>query len=152
RQFVAAPREILLRLEQLEPHGEPLCTCLGLVFRHHSGLLPLGVLHRSFPSVSDNDCQGKAPVPARRRGGGAAPASRACRQAGSRRSYACRRRLQPSQKGTGSVPVARATSTSRCMCQPAATPSSVGRSGRRRWMMVSSTSVPWGSSAKVTSP
>src|SRR5438067_10230756 len=52
RQLVAAPRELLLRLEQLEPRCEPLLTCPGHVLRHRSSLLPLGVLHRSFPPVA----------------------------------------------------------------------------------------------------
>src|SRR5437667_1231870 len=49
RQLVAAPRELLLRLEQLEPRGEPLVTCPGHVLRHCSSLLPAGVAapHRS---------------------------------------------------------------------------------------------------------
>jgi hypothetical protein len=34
RQFIAAPREILLSLEQLEPLGKPLLACSGPV--HHS--------------------------------------------------------------------------------------------------------------------
>src|ERR1700761_4713946 len=33
RQFVAAPRELLLRLEQLEPRRQPLLTCPGLMCR-----------------------------------------------------------------------------------------------------------------------
>src|SRR5436190_1832029 len=72
--------------------------------------------------------------------------------AGSRRSYSALRRLQPSQNGSGSVPLTRATRTSRCMCQPAPTISIVPRSGRRRWITVSSTSLPCGSSSNETSP
>src|SRR6516164_5624886 len=34
RQLVAAPRKLLLRLEQLEPCREPLLTCAGSVLRH----------------------------------------------------------------------------------------------------------------------
>src|SRR5256885_2237342 len=45
RQLVAAVRELLLRLEQLEPRCEPLFTCPGHVLRHRllsflSGLSP----------------------------------------------------------------------------------------------------------------
>jgi hypothetical protein len=36
RQHVAAPRELLLRLEQLEPGGEPFFACSGYVLRHRS--------------------------------------------------------------------------------------------------------------------
>src|SRR5262249_3388579 len=43
RKLVAAPRELLLRLEQLEPCCEPLFTSPGLVLRHRSCLLPWGV-------------------------------------------------------------------------------------------------------------
>jgi hypothetical protein len=39
RQHVAAPRELLLRLEQLEPRGEPFFTCSGYVLRHRSSHL-----------------------------------------------------------------------------------------------------------------
>src|SRR5204863_2020611 len=39
RQLVAAPRELLLRLEQLEPRCQPLLTCSSLVLDHHSDLL-----------------------------------------------------------------------------------------------------------------
>jgi hypothetical protein len=35
RRLVALPRELLLRLEQLEPRGEPLFTCSGLVLGDH---------------------------------------------------------------------------------------------------------------------
>jgi len=34
RQLVAPPRELFLRLEQLEPRSEPLFTCPGHVSRH----------------------------------------------------------------------------------------------------------------------
>src|SRR3989441_10873443 len=44
RQLVAAPRELLLRHEQLEPRCEPLFTCPGHVLRHRSSLLRSGVL------------------------------------------------------------------------------------------------------------
>jgi hypothetical protein len=43
RQLVAAPRELLLRLEQLEPRCQPLFTCPGPVLRHRCCLLPSGV-------------------------------------------------------------------------------------------------------------
>src|SRR3989441_5030689 len=50
-QLVAAPRELLPRLEQLEPRCEPLFTCPGHVLRHRSSLLPSGVLGvPAFPS------------------------------------------------------------------------------------------------------
>src|SRR5207247_3762115 len=39
RQLVAAPRELLLRREQLEPRGQPLFTGPGHVLRHRSSLL-----------------------------------------------------------------------------------------------------------------
>src|SRR5216684_2316837 len=42
RQLVAAPRELLLRLEQLQPRREPFFTCPGHVLRHRSSLLPSG--------------------------------------------------------------------------------------------------------------
>src|SRR5215813_11259140 len=42
RQFVAVPRKLLLRLEQLESRAEPLLTGPGRVFRHHSCLLRRG--------------------------------------------------------------------------------------------------------------
>src|SRR5580658_3238487 len=73
-------------------------------------------------------------------------------QAGTRRSYSCRSRLQPSQNGPGSLPVARATRMSRCICQPALTLSRVARSGTRRWVTVSSTSLPSRCSTKETPP
>src|SRR5258707_3898278 len=38
-QLVTAPRQLLLRLEQLEPRCEPLFTCPGHVLRHRSSLL-----------------------------------------------------------------------------------------------------------------
>jgi hypothetical protein len=85
RQLVAAPRERLLRLEQIEPRCEPLCTCPGLVYRHRSGLLPLGVLHRSLP-YPKMIAMAQHRSPHAGRGGRAVPASRACRQAGSCRS------------------------------------------------------------------
>src|SRR6266498_4001627 len=47
RQLVAAPREFLLRLEQLEPCCEPLFTCSGLVCRHRRSLPSSDVLVRS---------------------------------------------------------------------------------------------------------
>src|SRR5512145_2715386 len=40
RQLVAAPCELLLGLEQLEPRCQPLGTCPGHVLRHRSCLLP----------------------------------------------------------------------------------------------------------------
>src|SRR5438132_4605827 len=43
RQLVAASRQLLLPLEQLEPRGEPFLTCSGHVLRHRSSLLPSGV-------------------------------------------------------------------------------------------------------------
>src|SRR5262249_60282933 len=43
RQLVAAPRERLLRLEQLEPRREPLFPCPPLVLHHGTCLLPSGV-------------------------------------------------------------------------------------------------------------
>src|SRR5262249_54108790 len=42
RKFVAAPRQLLLRLDQFEPRCEPLFTCSGLVLRHRSCLLVIG--------------------------------------------------------------------------------------------------------------
>src|SRR5215218_11000192 len=39
RQLVAAPRELLLRLEELKPRGEPFFTCSGYVLRHRSSHL-----------------------------------------------------------------------------------------------------------------
>src|SRR5258707_15808546 len=48
RQLVAAPRELLLRLEQLEPRCEPLFTCPGHVLRHRSSLLPSGSSPQPF--------------------------------------------------------------------------------------------------------
>jgi hypothetical protein len=38
RQFVASPRVLLLRLEQLEPCCKSLFTCSGLVVHHRSSL------------------------------------------------------------------------------------------------------------------
>src|SRR5919109_2625361 len=38
-QLVAAPRELLLLLEQLKPRGEPFFTCSGYVLRHRSSHL-----------------------------------------------------------------------------------------------------------------
>jgi hypothetical protein len=38
-QFVAAPRVLLLRIEQFEPRGQPLFTCPCRVCRHCSDLL-----------------------------------------------------------------------------------------------------------------
>src|SRR5579863_3581904 len=39
RQLVAAPRQLFLRLEQIDPRGQPLFTCPGDVLRHRSSLL-----------------------------------------------------------------------------------------------------------------
>src|SRR5262249_52958198 len=39
-ELVAAPRQLLLRREQLEPGLKPFSTCTCLVFRHLSSLLP----------------------------------------------------------------------------------------------------------------
>ncbi len=74
------------------------------------------------------------------------------RQAGMRPSYSFCSRFQSSQSGAGCSPVARATSTSRCMCHPAPTFRRLARSGRRRWIPVSSTLLPLGSSSKLTLP
>ena len=52
RQLVAAPRELLLRLEQLEPRCKPLFTCSGHVLRHRSCLLPLDVVSENIDYVS----------------------------------------------------------------------------------------------------
>ena len=38
RQLVAAPRELLLRLQQLQPRCQPLFMCSGQVFRHRPSL------------------------------------------------------------------------------------------------------------------
>src|SRR5262249_38761731 len=73
-------------------------------------------------------------------------------QAGSRFSYSFCRRPMPSQNGSGSLPLKRATSTSRCMCQPGPTFMVVPRSGKRRWITVNRTLVPFGSNSNETSP
>src|SRR5207245_3131771 len=51
RHLVAAPRELLLRLEQLEPRGEPLFTCPGSVLGHRSSLLLRVFFQRACPSA-----------------------------------------------------------------------------------------------------
>src|SRR5260370_18704658 len=135
RQLVAAPRQLLLRLEQPEPRCKPLFTCPGHVLRHRSSLLCV-VTWAASARPFDR----------------AEPTPRGFRQAGIRRSYSFRRRLKPSQNGSGSLPVVRATRTSRCICQPAPTPTRVARLGRRRWIPASSTSSPFGSSSTETPP
>jgi len=57
RQIVAAPREFLLRLEQLEPRCEPFFTCPR---SRASSLFPsLGVLRRSYRSRYDELIDGR---------------------------------------------------------------------------------------------
>jgi len=48
RQLVAATREFLLRLEQLQPRREPLLACPGHVLGHRSSLLHLVVAGREI--------------------------------------------------------------------------------------------------------
>src|ERR1700688_2518712 len=48
-QFVAAPLQLLFRLEQPEPRGKPFFTCSGLVLGHCSS--PLGFLAWSEPTT-----------------------------------------------------------------------------------------------------
>jgi hypothetical protein len=73
-------------------------------------------------------------------------------QAGMRLAYSSCRRRQPSQNGAGALPDARATSTSRCMCQPAPIISRLRWSEMPRWTSVSSTSSPARSSSISTLP
>src|SRR5262249_33554304 len=50
RQPVAASRQLLLRLEQVDTRSEPLLAGPGPVLRHRSGLLPSQVFRHTLPS------------------------------------------------------------------------------------------------------
>src|SRR5262249_43520219 len=58
RQFVAVPRKLLLRLEQLESRAEPLLTGPGRVFRHHSCLLHRGMVSVPVTNRGGDDVAG----------------------------------------------------------------------------------------------
>src|SRR5262249_12677445 len=55
RQLVAAPRELLLRLEQREPRCQPLFTCPDSVCRHRS-FSPFLEYPSSFVALLDTTC------------------------------------------------------------------------------------------------